>query len=159
MRNILHYFETFLKRFVIDSIARFGIFPSWGLSQKLPRIIGLNRAKELSLSAKPLDAVTAERWGLVNRVVQPGEDVVSAAIEIAESILQNKQDMVLKYKSILNDGFRLSFAEGAALEKVDVYNRFHIFFFSSLTSFLFATACLEDSETLEDFVGCIFGML
>jgi enoyl-CoA hydratase/carnithine racemase len=86
----------------------------------------LNRAKELSLSAKPLDAVTAERWGLVNRVVQPGEDVVSAAIEIAESILQNKQDMVLKYKSILNDGFRLSFVEGAALEKVDVYNRFNI---------------------------------
>jgi enoyl-CoA hydratase/carnithine racemase len=75
-----------------------------GLSQKPPYIIGLNRGKELSLSGKLLDVVTAEWWGLVNRIVEPGEDVVLAAIEIAESILQNKQDMVLKYKSILNDG-------------------------------------------------------
>ena len=78
----------------------------------------MNRAKELSLTAKPLDAITAERWGLVNKVVQPGGEVLKTAIEIAESILKNKQEMVLKYKSVLNDGFKLSFAEGAALEKV-----------------------------------------
>ena len=54
-----------------DTHARIGIMPGWGLSQKLSRLIGIHRAKELSLSGNFLDAATAERWGLVNRVVEP----------------------------------------------------------------------------------------
>lgn len=100
----------------VDTHCRFGIFPSWGLSQKLPRIIGVNRAREFSLTAKPLDAISAEKWGLVNRVVQPGE-VIKAAIEIAEGIVQNHQDMVVRYKAVLNDGFKLALGDAAALEK------------------------------------------
>lgn len=100
----------------VDTHCKFGIFPSWGLSQKLPRIIGVNRAREFSLTAKPLDAISAEKWGLVNRVVQPGE-VIKAAIEIAEGIVQNHQDMVVRYKAVLNDGFKLALGDGAALEK------------------------------------------
>eukprot|EP00250_Pteridium_aquilinum_P002693 c12915_g1_i1 orf=171-998(-) len=100
----------------VDTHCKFGIFPSWGLSQKLPRIIGVNRAKELSLTAKPLDAMTAERWGLVNRVVESGV-VLEAAIEIGEAIVQNRQDMVVRYKAVINDGFKLSLGDGAILEK------------------------------------------
>src|SRR5262245_277324 len=51
-----------------DTHARVGIAPGWGLSQKLSRWIGIGRAKELSFSGNFLDAATAERWGLVNRV-------------------------------------------------------------------------------------------
>lgn len=100
----------------VDTHCKFGIFPSWGLSQKLPRIIGVNRAKEVSLTAKPLDAMSAERWGLVNRVVQSG-DTLKTAIEIGEEIAQNHQDMVVRYKAVINDGFKLSLGDGAALEK------------------------------------------
>ncbi|HCP50356.1 MAG TPA: enoyl-CoA hydratase, partial [Gammaproteobacteria bacterium] len=52
-----------------DTHARVGVVPGWGLSQRLPRIVGINRAKELSLSGNFLDAETAYDWGLVNRVV------------------------------------------------------------------------------------------
>ena len=55
------------------SICRFGIFPSWGLSQKLSRIIGPNKAREVSLTASPLTAEVAEKLGLVNHVVEEGE--------------------------------------------------------------------------------------
>ena len=52
-----------------DTHARVGIMPGWGLSQKLSRLIGIYRAKELSLTGNFLDAKTACDWGLVNRVV------------------------------------------------------------------------------------------
>ena len=50
-----------------DTHARVGVVPGWGLSQRLPRLIGINRAKELSLTGNFLDAATAYTWGLVNR--------------------------------------------------------------------------------------------
>ena len=42
-----------------DTHARVGVVPGWGLSQRLPRLIGINRAKELSLTGNFLDAHTA----------------------------------------------------------------------------------------------------
>ena len=54
-----------------DTHARIGVIPGWGLSQKLSRLIGLPRAKEMAFSGNFIDAETAERWGLVNRVLSP----------------------------------------------------------------------------------------
>lgn len=99
------------------SICRFGIFPSWGLSQKLSRIIGPNKAREVSLTASPLTAEVAEKLGLVNHVVEEGE-VLKKAQEIAGVILKNNQDMVLRYKSVINDGLKLDLGHALSLEKV-----------------------------------------
>jgi enoyl-CoA hydratase len=52
-----------------DTHARVGILPGWGLSQKLPRLIGIGRAKELSFTGNFIGAEQALAWGLVNRVV------------------------------------------------------------------------------------------
>ncbi|KAE9601500.1 putative hydro-lyase [Lupinus albus] len=82
----------------MDTHARFGIFPSWGLSQKLSRIIGVNKAREVSLTAAPLTAEIAERLGFVNHVVEEGE-LLKKSREIANAIVKNNQDMVLRYKS------------------------------------------------------------
>ncbi|XP_073053646.1 probable enoyl-CoA hydratase 1, peroxisomal [Primulina eburnea] len=100
----------------IDTHARFGIFPSWGLSQKLSRIIGPNRAREVSMTAMPVTAEQAERWGLVNHVVEESE-VLKKAREIAESMIKNNQDLVLRYKAVINDGFRMDLGHALALEK------------------------------------------
>ena len=54
-----------------DTHARVGIVPGWGLSQKLSRMIGISRAKELAFTGNFLDAMTAQAWGLVNHVVEP----------------------------------------------------------------------------------------
>ncbi|KAJ4956943.1 hypothetical protein NE237_013726 [Protea cynaroides] len=105
----------------IDTHARFGIFPSWGLSQKLSRIIGPNRAREISLAAMPLTAETAERWGLVNHVVEESE-LLKKAREIAEAIIKNNEDLVLRYKSVINDGFKLDLGHALALEKERAHN-------------------------------------
>ncbi|KAI6698959.1 hypothetical protein NL676_019078 [Syzygium grande] len=100
----------------IDTHARFGIFPSWGLSQKLARIIGPNKAREVSLTATPLTAEHAERLGFVNHVVEEGQ-LLKKAREIAEAIIKNNHDLVLRYKSVINDGFKLDLGHALALEK------------------------------------------
>eukprot|EP00258_Populus_trichocarpa_P046224 XP_024462243.1 probable enoyl-CoA hydratase 1, peroxisomal isoform X1 [Populus trichocarpa] len=100
----------------MDTHSRFGIFPSWGLSQKLSRVIGANRAREASLTAMPISGEQAERWGLVNHAVEEGK-VLKKAREVAEAIIKNNQDMVLKYKAVINDGLKLDLAHALSLEK------------------------------------------
>ncbi|CAN0855356.1 Probable enoyl-CoA hydratase 1, peroxisomal [Linum grandiflorum] len=100
----------------MDTHARFGIFPSWGLSQKLSRIIGVNRAREASLTAGPITAEQAEKWGLANHLVEEGESVKKAR-EVAGAILKNNQDLVLRYKSVINDGVKLDLGSALSLEK------------------------------------------
>lgn len=98
-----------------DTHARVGITPGWGLSQKLSRTIGVYRAKELSLSGNFLDAQTAYDWGLVNRVVEPGE-LMAAAMKLAREMATIELDMLIKYKSMIDDGYELSLGDGLQLE-------------------------------------------
>ncbi|MEH3047038.1 enoyl-CoA hydratase [Sphingomonas adhaesiva] len=98
-----------------DTHARVGVMPGWGLSQKLSRMIGPSRAKELSLSGNFLDAATAERWGLVNRVVEPGE-LLSVARKLAADIASADAAFIAGYKRLIDDGYALPFGEGMALE-------------------------------------------
>ena len=98
-----------------DTHARVGIMPGWGLSQKLARMIGISRAKELSLSGNFLDARTACEWGLLNRVV-PADELLGAAKQLASDIASADPDMVQAYKALIDEGYALSFGEGMALE-------------------------------------------
>jgi enoyl-CoA hydratase len=98
-----------------DTHARVGIVPGWGLSQKLSRLIGLYRAKELSLTGNFIDAHTAHAWGLVNRVVAPGE-LMPAALKLAGEMATLPLDMLRFYKKLIDDGFDLPFGEAMALE-------------------------------------------
>ncbi|XP_010551092.1 PREDICTED: probable enoyl-CoA hydratase 1, peroxisomal [Tarenaya hassleriana] len=100
----------------MDTHARFGIFPSWGLSQKLSRIIGANKAREVSLTSMPLTAEVAERLGFVNHVVEEGQTLTKAR-EIADAMIKNEKDMVLRIKSVINDGLKLDLGHALALEK------------------------------------------
>ena len=98
-----------------DTHARVGIMPGWGLSQKLSRLIGPYRARELSLSGNFLDAATAERWGLLNRVV-PADELVAAATKLAHDMATIAPGFARGYKRLINDGYELPFGEGMALE-------------------------------------------
>lgn len=98
-----------------DTHVRVGVTPGWGLSQRLPRLIGLSRAKELSLSGNFIDAQTALAWGLVNRVVEP-DQLMPAARALAADIAQCDPDMVVRYKRLIEDGFGLAFSSAMALE-------------------------------------------
>jgi enoyl-CoA hydratase len=98
-----------------DTHARVGIMPGWGLSQKLSRLIGISRAKELSLSGNFLDAETACAWGLLNRVVAP-EDLLPACMALARDMQSCDRDMLRRYKRVIDEGFAAIYAEGRALE-------------------------------------------
>lgn len=98
-----------------DTHARVGVMPGWGLSQKLSRLIGISRAKELSLSGNFLDAVTAERWGLVNRVVPAGA-LLATARQLAADIASADAAFIAAYKRLIDDGFARPFGEAMALE-------------------------------------------
>ena len=99
-----------------DTHARVGIIPGGELSQKLSRLIGIYRAKEVSLTGNFIDAAQAEKWGLVNRVVEP-EELLPACEALAKDILSSPQDMVQAYKKLIDDGFNLPYGEGIALER------------------------------------------
>ncbi|MHB2021548.1 MAG: enoyl-CoA hydratase [Candidatus Xenobia bacterium] len=68
-----------------DTHARLGLVPGWGLTVLLAEAVGRRRARELSTSCRPIDAVTACRWGLVNHVVAH-EMLLTEALGIAQAI-------------------------------------------------------------------------
>jgi len=99
-----------------DTHARVGIVPGWGLSQKLPRMIGISRAKELSFTGNFIDAVQAERWGLVNRVTAP-EDLLPTCRALASDMLSCDPLSLRTYKQMIDRGYEQSFGEGMRLER------------------------------------------
>ena len=98
-----------------DTHARVGILPGWGLSQKLPRLIGVHRAKELSLTGNYLAAEQAETWGLVNRVVEPDE-LLPTCRALAEDMLSCDPVSLRGYKRVIDEGFAATLADGLAME-------------------------------------------
>jgi enoyl-CoA hydratase len=98
-----------------DTHARVGIVPGWGLSQKLSRMIGISRAKELAFTGNFLDAATAHSWGLVNHVVAPDE-LLRLARRLASDMAGIDPGFLATYKRLIDDGFVMSFGEGLALE-------------------------------------------
>ncbi|MEX2376152.1 MAG: enoyl-CoA hydratase/isomerase family protein [Dehalococcoidia bacterium] len=67
---------------------RIGAIAGWGGTTRLPRLIGRGRAAELLLTGQTIDAQTACDWGLVNKVVPPGE-AVTAAVDLLRQVLSN----------------------------------------------------------------------
>ena len=61
-----------------------GIIPGFGGTQRLPRIVGVGRAMQMLLSGDPIDAATANAWGLVNAVL-PADQLLEAALKLAHT--------------------------------------------------------------------------
>jgi len=99
-----------------DTHARVGIMPGWGLSQKLSRMVGISRAKELAFTGNFLDASTALAWGLVNRVVAP-EELLPQAHKLAADMAQIEPEFLRHYKALIDDGYALAFGEALAVER------------------------------------------
>lgn len=98
-----------------DSHARWGIRPSWGMSQRLPRTVGLMRARELSFTARFFTAREALGMGLVNRVV-PAEKLKEETIALAKDIMGNSLESVAAIKHLYNRGIMTTLQEGLRIE-------------------------------------------
>ena len=94
-----------------------GILPGAGGTQRLPRLIGPGRALDLILTGRRIDAHEAERFGLVTRVVAPG-DLPQAALALATSIAANGPLAVRAAKAAVWHGLDVPLEEGLRLEQL-----------------------------------------
>jgi enoyl-CoA hydratase len=92
-----------------------GIIPGYGGTQRLPRLVGRNRAKELVLTGEMITAQRAYEIGLVNRVV-PQAELMNAAREAAAKILSKGPVAVRAAKMAMNRGLDLDLSNACALE-------------------------------------------
>jgi enoyl-CoA hydratase len=99
-----------------DQHANFGLVAGGGGSQRLPRLIGARRAKELMLLGGWLGAGDALAWGLVNRVVPVG--MVAAAVEeMAAALAGGSASANRTVKRLVNRAFDCDLADGLELER------------------------------------------
>jgi enoyl-CoA hydratase len=94
---------------------RLGIMPGFGGTQRLPRIVGRGRALELLLTGDTIDADEAYRIGLVNRVVQAGE-LMSTAAELAARLGEMPSVAVAAIKGAVDRGGGMPLDDGLDIE-------------------------------------------
>jgi len=92
------------------------IIPGAGGTQRLPRLIGAARAKELIFSARRIDAAEAERLDLVDRVA-PAGSALEAALALAREILPNGPVALRMAKLAVNRGLEMDRNSGLAFER------------------------------------------
>lgn len=95
---------------------KLGVIPGIGGTQRLTRAIGKAKAMDLILTGRMMDAVEAEKSGLVARVV-PAANLMAEATKVAEVIGNMSLPSVLAGKEAINAAFETSLAEGARFER------------------------------------------
>jgi enoyl-CoA hydratase/carnithine racemase len=94
--------------------AKRGIVPVAGCLPRLTRTIGLQRCTDLALTGRSVDARTMYDWGLVTRLIDAPDDVVDAAVKVADEMCSNSPDALI----VARKGIRLSWETGNAEEAV-----------------------------------------
>jgi len=95
---------------------KLGVTPGMGGSQRLARAVGKAKAMELCLTGRMMDAVEAERAGLVARVV-PADDLVEEAVKTAATIAAMAPLAVLANKEMVNAAFETGLSAGVQFER------------------------------------------
>lgn len=91
-----------------------GIVPVAGCLPRLTRTLGLQRTMDLVLTGREVNAQTLYEWGLVSRVTDSADDVVGAAIQVAQQMCNNSPDALI----VGRRGARLSWESGGVEEAV-----------------------------------------
>ncbi|MEX0286143.1 MAG: enoyl-CoA hydratase [Paracoccaceae bacterium] len=98
-----------------DTHARVGITPSWGMTQVLPLLIGINRARQMSLTGEFVSAQKACDWGLVNEVV-PADQLMTRARALAAQIAETDHVTMSRLRTLINASAETTLSEGLACE-------------------------------------------
>ena len=92
-----------------------GIPPTFGGTQRLPRLAGRKRALELLLTGDPFSAQRAYEIGLVNRIL-PRDDLMPSALELANRILRHSPVTASRILTAVTRGLNTTIAEGLEIE-------------------------------------------
>lgn len=93
-----------------------GITPGFGGTQRLSRLVGTNKAKELIFTGDIIDANEALRIGLLNKLVKP-EELMNESLSIAKRIASKSQTAVRYSKEAINRGVEADIETGLSIEK------------------------------------------
>ena len=99
-----------------DTHGKWGMSPTWGMSQRLPRRIGLVQAKEMMFSGRVVSGEEAVTLGLANRCV-PDDELLDAAIAMADTFLANSWFTLRADKMLINGGLDRTHSEGLVYER------------------------------------------
>lgn len=104
--------------------AALGIIPGAGGTQRLPRLIGIGRAKELIYTARRLRADEAAAYGIVEHVVAP-EELHEYATALAQQMTQNAPLSLQQAKVAIHEGMQVDLHTGLTIERLAYSRLFH----------------------------------
>lgn len=104
-----------------DAHLNFGQLPGAGGSQRLPRAIGAQRARDLMFTGRWIDGTEAERIGLVARVV-PAAELIAAANQLARDLLAKSAQGLALAKRLVGEGLNMELERALNFE-IDLVHR------------------------------------
>ncbi|UVM24803.1 enoyl-CoA hydratase [Pseudomonas sp. B21-021] len=93
-----------------------GVLPGMGGTQRLTRAVGKAKAMEMCLSGRLIDAVEAERCGIVARIV-PSAELLDEALKVAAVIASKSLPIAMMVKESVNRAFEVNLTEGVRFER------------------------------------------
>jgi enoyl-CoA hydratase len=104
-----------------DTHAKWGLRPTWGMSQRLPRFVGVARARELSFTGRRFSGIDAATWGLAVRSV-PLAELDAAVEELIAEVLGNSGGSIAAYKDLYRTALDKPLAAGIRYEAESSYD-------------------------------------
>jgi len=101
-----------------DTHGKWGMTPTWGMSQRLPRRIGLLKAKEMMFTGRIVSGPESVDLGLANECVAD-DDLISHTINLAQQIVANSWHTLKADKVLVNQGLDLHLTDGLAWERAN----------------------------------------
>jgi len=99
-----------------DTHGKWGMTPTWGMSQRLPRRIGPLRAREMMFSGRVVSGPEAVDLGLANKAV-PDDELQAEAARMARGLLDNSWHTLRADKMLVNGGLQRGLADGLVFER------------------------------------------
>ncbi len=103
-----------------DTHAKFGLRPTWGMSQRLPRLVGMAAARELSYTARNFTGTEAAALGMIARAV-PLDTLDAEITALTDSLLANSAGSLRAYKDLYSEAMERPLADGLAYEASTEY--------------------------------------
>jgi enoyl-CoA hydratase len=104
-----------------DTHAKWGLRPTWGMSQRLPRLVGVARARELSFTGRRFSGIEAVAWGLAVRSV-PLEELDAAVEALIADVVANSGGSIAAYKDLYRAALDQPLGEGLRYEADTSYD-------------------------------------
>jgi enoyl-CoA hydratase len=98
-----------------DTHAKFGLRPTWGMSQRLIRMVGVSRARDLSYTSRTFSGAEAATWGIAVTSV-PLADLNAAVSSLVEQLLANSHEALAASKDLYRSALDNGLGEGLRYE-------------------------------------------